>query len=739
MEKELAQFVFDTVDKPLGIISTNNSLEFANPSFSELIGFPEFTPNLLLEDFFESSSPINERVVVKNARNLELQASFHPYKKEKVLVNFQNNPIEHSLTKSKKSRGDVDKKFRHLKQVELLETMKAFFDYSPDPMMVAETIHDDTDFILRFVNNSYCQKVEKDSSEILNRPAISVLGIERVTNWLPWMIKSKHERSHFQFEFSQNGHYYRAVVTPVGENTFACAASDITEKTLYEINLEETVRTRTSELEQALIVKSRFLATMSHELRTPLAGITACLSLLTDSILPPDSKDIMRTAMICGDQLAGVIDDILEVSKLEENKVQLEELSFSLSKLIEDSLEIVCFECEKKHLELIADIHPDIQDIVIGDARRLQQILVNLLSNAVKFTAKGEVLISAKSTNLPNDLCRVEISVKDEGIGISEAALKILFQPFTQGDNTVTRKYGGTGLGLNISKRLAELMGGTLSTVSKEGEGSTFTVAVTLKKEKGIFSPLTLKSKSTSKKNVLVLDKSQTRLNIIGNLLQRWDVQYSLFSSDVEMKEFLGENPDLKFDLSIVDSSFGPDILKHAYLLCYSRPRDLPLEIQTIRKPLRIEPLFNRIFNDGQSISTPKLERHSAQLITLRILIAEDNEVNQKLFKMVLVTLGVLDTNITLVNNGKQALDAVLKQKFDLVLMDMMMPIMGGIESAQLIRKLLPVEKQPVIFALTANILEEDRRKCLEAGMSEVITKPVSRTILRDKLLSLFC
>jgi len=273
------------------------------------------------------------------------------------------------------------------KQINMSRILKAFVNNSPDWMTLVETIDNDNNLIYRFANESYCKAFNKSLHELLDQPARNIIGDERANNWIDQLKQCKQDGKPVHFEFVSFGHYYSAAIVQLDQNSFSCMFKDINNKKLYEIELESTVQKRTAQLEQALVVKSRFLANMSHELRTPLAGTMGCLNLLTDSNLSSECKDIARTAQICGEQLMGVINDILEVSKLEENKVQLEELPFSLPKvsnlrikndicqLIQDSMEVICFECEKKGLELVSDIDLQIQDTVIGDARRVCKYL----------------------------------------------------------------------------------------------------------------------------------------------------------------------------------------------------------------------------------------------------------------------------------------------------------------------------------------------------------------------------
>jgi signal transduction histidine kinase len=264
--------------------------------------------------------------------------------------------------------------------------------------------------------------------------------------------------------------------------TYTYMSQDITirkqmEKQLqnHKQELEETVKARTKQLEEALDVKSRFLSIMSHEIRTPLSGIIGMLTLLAEAATESNHQEMIRIALVCGDQLMAVINDILDLSRLENKRMPLDSTSFSLIKIIEESLEVVAFGSEQKGIELIYDVDPHLPKEIVGDATRIRQVLVNLLGNAVKFSSAGNIVVTISGTQRDDsNVWDIQFAVQDHGIGISDSNKAKLFAPFQQADSSYTRKYGGSGLGLVISKKLVELMGGKLWFTSKEGEGSTF-------------------------------------------------------------------------------------------------------------------------------------------------------------------------------------------------------------------------------------------------------------------------
>jgi signal transduction histidine kinase len=350
-----------------------------------------------------------------------------------------------------------------------------------------------------------------------------------------------------EFESNMEGNiYFNNYARHIRDNTYIFLSQNITARKQLEIQLqlhktelEETVKARTKQLEDALDVKSRFLATMSHEIRTPLSGIIGMLTLLSEVATESSHQEMIRIALVCGDQLMAVINDILDLCRLENKRVPLEASSFSLIKMIEESLEVVAFGSEKKGLELIYNVNPLLPDMITGDPARIRQVMVNLLSNAVKFSNTGDITVTTIGDKRNNsDVWDIQIAVQDHGIGISDSAKEKLFTPFQQADSSYTRKYGGSGLGLVISKKIVELMGGTLWLESKEGEGSTFffRIPVTATLEASVNEvPKVLRGKRAlvveSNPTLLKVSSFALKLTIIGyssvlNLC--WDICYQI-------------------------------------------------------------------------------------------------------------------------------------------------------------------------------------------------------------------
>eukprot|EP01114_Cavostelium_apophysatum_P020422 TRINITY_DN6839_c0_g1_i1.p1 TRINITY_DN6839_c0_g1~~TRINITY_DN6839_c0_g1_i1.p1 ORF type:complete len:693 (-),score=231.02 TRINITY_DN6839_c0_g1_i1:46-1938(-) len=605
--------------------------------------------------------------------------------------------------------------------------------------------------------------------------------------WLPQLKTCMESGQHVTFEVPSliDRTLLLVIVKHISDRRFLVIAQDISKRKKFQDELEETVKARTAQLEQALQVKTRFLAIMSHEIRTPLSGVMGMLSLLSDTNLSPQSREMVKTAHICGEQLMTVINDILDLSKMEENKVDLERLPFSLRNAIEDSLEIISFHSEKKQIELIADIDPDLQVMVIGDAIRLRQILINLLSNAVKFSERGDVTMIASSRDLLDGRCEVTLTVEDEGIGIDPVSQQKLFQPFSQADTSVTRRYGGSGLGLSISKRIAELMGGSLTFVSEVNKGSKFTANIIIQKGSEE-EELTLRSKLHSQYDqVIFIDPNvKTLKSLVSQLHRLKNAELCCFQSieDLEEKKAAGKFVQVKNAIAFIEQSnylrredelssgaiFGTLFITgnahpskqqpFAFLKKPIRSRTLlqilsddfaegapkappsPLPIENLPS-LAYPPPTSPFWTHQQNVTTDRNKfegraslRRSNIDSFLKILVAEDNLINQRLIQQLLVKSPYDISDIILVENGLQALEYAKSSRFDIILMDLMMPEMDGIEATLRIRSEVESEHQPYIIALTASAFEEDRVKCLQSGMQAVVTKPINKQILNQTI-----
>ncbi len=537
---------------------------------------------------------------------------------------------------------------------------------------------------------------------------------------------------------------------------------DITEKKqAYQLKIAKEAA------EAATLAKSNFLANMSHEIRTPMNAVigTTYLALKTD--LSPKQTDYLKRIELSAKSLLGVINDILDFSKIESGKLDIEQVDFNLCQTLDTVINIIMTKTrERKNLEVLFHIDPNVPLMLVGDSLRLGQVLVNLCDNAIKFTKEGEIVLTVKVIEQVDDDIRLQFLIRDTGIGISREQISKLFKPFTQADASTTRKYGGTGLGLIICKKIIEMMGGSIQVNSKMGEGTVFFFTMEFKKSRQRLKQVLTTPSDLKDVRVLVIDDNATSRNILENMLKTFHFKVSLAKNGKQALDVLeNTSKDHPFELVLMDWKMPetdaidvakkikdhPKLSKIPKIIMATafghetmdQQLDQNCRESFLLKPFSPSSLFDSIMQafcrripefDKGSLSDEKILQELKTIQGARILVVEDNKINQVLAREILEETGFM---VTIADDGQKAVDLLSRQLFDAVLMDIQMPVMDGYEATKLILKNTRngLKKIPII-AMTAHAMASDKVKSLEAGMVQHITKPIDPNELFSALLT---
>lgn len=774
---EFLDIVLDSIPDPLFVKDENHRFIKVNRAYCQF--FKISTAELLGASDYDFVS--NEQADFYYQQERTIFETSEPYNSEEE---FFQDGHQHDLLINKKARQlasgqqilvgrilDITERKQMENQVrDAAEFLDSVINSIPTPLVV-----EDETYRILSANRAYCHMLQRQPEEVIGKTASELLPQQRIQ-----LVRTDDDRlwqdgGEFETEFSladdvgdrqylwlkRVGHHL-----PSGQRILISQIVDITSRK----DVEKELRVAKEGAEAANQAKSAFLSTMTHELRTPMNGVLGMTSLLLDTQLDEEQQSLVNMIRASGDTLLTIINQILDFSKIEADKLELEEITFDLRQTIEEALDLVASQATKKELSLAYFVNDLIPQQIAQDEGRLRQILANLLSNAVKFTAEGEVTVTVTAQPQEREQYQFQFAVHDTGVGIAPDQLTTLFQSFHQVDASISRRFGGTGLGLVISKRLAEAMGGRMWVESSVGEGTTFYFTIQAKAVHNMTdtasSAITQEESSTYQsryiggfdlgqlraKRVLMLINNQTIQRLLEEQLQSWQMHPSTPQS---MAIGLSAIDFSVFDALIVDSAL--DMSSQSQLANARLQQESPIPIVVLstlgehlpkhfagdRTAMVTKPIHSSRLHDAlvtviygelvEHLRTPEtstVEPSFAIAKPLRILLAEDNLVNQR------VALGFLSKygyRADVAANGQEVLEALERQTYDVIFMDINMPEMDGLTATKSIRQRDDLT-QPYIIAMTANALYEDRQRSLDAGMNDYISKPIRMNELTTAL-----
>jgi len=610
------------------------------------------------------------------------------------------------------------------------------------------------DAVFEYVNPAFCELLGYSAFELKGKPIWNIVSTRNKaliqTEYFNIYRGKNYFRREWQLQTKDHEEAFVLVDTTImtGDDGLPKVLSFSTNITERKKLMNELVEAK----EKAILAnktKSAFLANMSHEIRTPMNGIMGMTEILKQTKVSTEQKEYLDVINISANSLLSIINDILDFSKIEAGKIELEHIPIDISEIINEIADLLIFKSDQKNLELHTFTQVNTKHTILGDPVRLKQILINFANNAIKFTPDGgDVVISAELREVVYDDIEILFSVKDTGIGISEEGISKLFKPFSQVDASTTRKFGGTGLGLVIAKRLANQMKGDVFVESEIGKGSTFSFTAKFKMD--LTQVYAQSDIELSGLNALILDDNETNLQILEKYLEFWGCHSQRATNTYDAFELLKKSYENKSPFDFVLSDYMmPDIdgfgfakmvrgnkqTKNAKMILLSSMTHLGVkkEYKTagfqayLYKPIKIEQLkrtlMHVLFSEAFQEEKEQETDNNAATKNLHILLAEDNIINQKVAVTILKKMGY---KIEIAENGLVALDQFQNNKFDIILMDMQMPKMDGLEASRQIRTFEKEknQKEIPIISMTANAMKADMEKCLNAGMNDFISKP---------------